>query len=282
MIRNCLFALHLLLPTVTLLQNAHGDTLHVTSSGVGINTSSPGSHRLTVQGGVPTGSSVHIKGVNVDAELVLESTGTSTQLNQAIQFKDYGVTWYLGQRYANAALHDFGLGITDDKDEFIFTAGGKLGIGTYPYSDLHVAGYVRSDQLAGVSYSDACASNLGDLFICPSSLRYKENVHSFDSGLRTIKRLRPVTFTWKKDSHKGVGDDIGLIAEEVASVDPRLATRNSSGAIEGVSHLRLSAYFVSAIQEQQALIDEQREMINALREELKDVKASLLDRGRAN
>ncbi|HVF46556.1 MAG TPA: tail fiber domain-containing protein [Pyrinomonadaceae bacterium] len=89
------------------------------------------------------------------------------------------------------------------------------------------------------------------LALCSSSRRYKENVLLFDGGLDMIKRFRPVTFDWIE--HKNA--DIGLIAEEVARVEPLLVTHNRNGEIEGVKYDQLSVVLISAVKEQQAEIE---------------------------
>ena len=53
---------------------------------------------------------------------------------------------------------------------------------------------------------------------CSSSQRYKDRVQPLSSGLNLIGRLRPVTFDWKERDEA----DLGLIAEEVAKVEPLL------------------------------------------------------------
>jgi trimeric autotransporter adhesin len=95
---------------------------------------------------------------------------------------------------------------------------------------------------------------------CSSSIRYKQNIMSFSPGLSLINRLRPVTFDWKSDgSH-----DLGLVAEEVADVEPLLATYRD-GQVEGVKYDRVGVVLVNAIKEQQAQIDLLRQQIASLK-----------------
>ena len=72
--------------------------------------------------------------------------------------------------------------------------------------------------------------------------------------------------------------DLGLVAEEVAKIEPLLTTTNDKGEIEGVKYDRIGVVLINAIKEQQAqieiqntraeaqqkTIDEQREMITGL------------------
>jgi hypothetical protein len=99
------------------------------------------------------------------------------------------------------------------------------------------------------------------LATCGSSLRYKTDIQSWTRGLDLLKLLKPVSYRWKRDS----GSDLGFIAEEIAEVEPLLATTNAKGEIEGVKYDRLSVVFVNAFREQQKQIEEQAKSIDALR-----------------
>lgn len=112
---------------------------------------------------------------------------------------------------------------------------------------------VRIGFLSGGAASHVCINN-NVLSSCSSSLRYKEGVLPLNSGLNLIQRLRPVTFTWKQ-SHE---PDLGLIAEEVAKVEPLLVTHNNKGEIEGVKYEQLNVVLINAVKEQQALIEQQQ------------------------
>jgi hypothetical protein len=94
---------------------------------------------------------------------------------------------------------------------------------------------------------------------CSSSLRYKTNVESLTSGLNLIQRLRPVTFDWKSRNEH----DLGFIAEEVAEVEPLLTFRNEKGEIEGVKYAQMSAVLVNAVKEQQAQIEQLKNIVCA-------------------
>ena len=80
-----------------------------------------------------------------------------------------------------------------------------------------------------------------------------------------MRRLRPISFTWKED---GLAD-LGLGAEEVARVEPRLTFRNKQGEIEGVKYNQVSAVLVNAVQQQQAQITAQQQVIEQQHQQLK-------------
>ena len=109
---------------------------------------------------------------------------------------------------------------------------------------------------------------LGD---CGSSIRYKTNVQGFSSGLELISRLRPVSFDWKATGMH----DLGLIAEEVAEIEPLLTTYNKEGKVEGVKYERLGVVLINAIREQQAQIEQLRRSISALEQQNKELSSRM-------
>lgn len=119
-------------------------------------------------------------------------------------------------------------------------------------------------QYAAGTANHVCFGLGGILSVCSSSIRYKEGVTPFTSGLDLVRRLRPVTYNWKTTG----ATDIGLIAEEVAKVEPQLTTRNEKGEIEGVKYDQLSAVFINAFKEQQEQIDRQQRFIAKLEQRL--------------
>ncbi len=125
------------------------------------------------------------------------------------------------------------------------------------------SGIVNMDSFAAVNVLDTgggasiCRNGSNRLSTCGSSLRYKSNVRDFSSGLSLIKWLRPVSFNWKE----GGMLDLGLVAEEVAKVEPLLTTTNDKGEVEGVKYDRVGVVLVNAVKEQQTQIDEQAELI---------------------
>jgi Chaperone of endosialidase len=142
------------------------------------------------------------------------------------------------------------------------TVGGPINVGTIAFSPV-----------SGGSLSLCVTSLFSQIATCSSSLRYKQNVQSFSPGLALIDRLRPVSFNWKADNRL----DLGLVAEEVAEVEPLLATYNAKGDVEGVKYDRVGVVLINAIKEQQAQIQQQRKQIESLQRQL-DALAGYLRR----
>ena len=102
---------------------------------------------------------------------------------------------------------------------------------------------------------------INEIATCSSSLRYKKDVTRFSGGLDVVARLRPISFTWKDHPER----DVGLAAEEVATVEPLLVTHNAKGEIEGVKYDHLNVVIINAIKQQQKIIESQQRQIDALK-----------------
>jgi hypothetical protein len=123
---------------------------------------------------------------------------------------------------------------------------GEVGINTIdPQARLHVNGTARVDVLGTAGATPLCRNASNELATCSSSLRYKDRVEAFTSGLVLLDRLRPISFTWKA----GGTPDVGFGAEDIAAIDRRLAVFNEDGTVEGVKYDRLTTVLVNAVKE---------------------------------
>jgi hypothetical protein len=78
-----------------------------------------------------------------------------------------------------------------------------------------------------------------------SSERYKENIYTLDNALDKVLRLRGVSYNRKGNKTK----EIGVIAEEIASVVPEVLKYNVDGEPDSVSYGRITALLIEAIKE---------------------------------
>ena len=134
--------------------------------------------------------------------------------------------------------------------------------------DLRAFGSINVGNLFPSGNQSVCL-NGGYLATCSSSIRYKTDVQSFTQGLDLIRRLRPVSFMWKSDHMP----DMGLVAEDVAKVEPLLVTHNEKGEVEGVKYDRVGVVLVNAVNEQQAEIESLRKLVAVQTDALKQQQA---------
>jgi len=113
-----------------------------------------------------------------------------------------------------------------------------------------------------------------------SSRRFKKAIESMDKTSEAILALKPVTFHYKSDSTNT--PQFGLIAEEVAGVNPDLVVRDKNGEIYTVRYDAVNAMLLNEFikehrknEEQEATIARQQKQIEALAAGLQKVSAQL-------
>lgn len=100
-----------------------------------------------------------------------------------------------------------------------------------------------------------------------SDRRLKSEIDSLGYGLAEVMRLEPVTYRWKEeatDEASGGERHLGLIAQQVEDVLAEVVERpDDDGGYLGMSYSELIPVLVRAVQEQQKIIERQREALRA-------------------
>lgn len=121
-----------------------------------------------------------------------------------------------------------------------------------------------------------------------SDAREKKNIENLNYGLTTLMQLRPVSFEWKKDDGSGI--KLGLIAQELQQVVPEVVRdwdweedeqgnrKKVASPILGVYYSDLIPVLIKATQEQQMVIEQQKEEIELLKQHLQEQYQVLLER----
>jgi len=105
--------------------------------------------------------------------------------------------------------------------------------------------------------------NTGLLGHLTSSRRHKEDIKAMQDASETLYHLKPVTYRYKKEIDRNQVLDYGLIAEEVAQVDPNLAIRNAKGEIETVRYSAINVMLLNEfLKEHKAFVAEQEKVKN--------------------
>ncbi len=85
----------------------------------------------------------------------------------------------------------------------------------------------------------------GQLGTNPSSKRFKEEIAAMDTKSEAILSLHPVSFRYKQNLDPSRTAQFGLIAEEVAKVNPDLVTRDEKGEIYSVRYEAINAMLLN-------------------------------------
>ena len=152
----------------------------------------------------------------------------------------------------------------------------QLGVGTNsgfgttsPWRNLSVVGTVGLSSTltsaTGGSNQNLCINSSSfevireTTSVCAvSSILYKKNIENLNvSALEAVSNLQPVSFSYKEDSPADYNNiKYGLIAEQVASVDPHFAEYGSDGSPRNIDDRAIQATLIKAVQEQQKAIND--------------------------
>lgn len=161
--------------------------------------------------------------------------------------------------------------ISDGSNNIVIGSPGRPG----ESSTIRIGSQIRKTYIAGISASAVngmavVVSNNGQLGVAPSSARYKTGLKSMGRGSEAVLSLRPVTFHYKEDLDPGGIPQFGLVAEEVAKVDPDLVMRDEQGKPFTVRYDAVNAMLLNEfikehrqVQELETMVLEQQAQIKA-------------------
>ena len=94
----------------------------------------------------------------------------------------------------------------------------------------------------------------GQLGTASSSRRFKKEIQPMDKASEAILALQPVSFQYKTD--KTNTPQFGLIAEEVADVNPDLVVRDDNGEIYTVRYDAVNAMLLNEFLKEHSTVQE--------------------------
>jgi len=138
----------------------------------------------------------------------------------------------------------------------VTTADGVIAIGTggANVSNSCFIGNIRGTTTANANAIPVLIDSAGQLGTASSSRRFKKEIKPMDQTSEGILGLKPVTFHYKSDS-TGT-PQFGLIAEEVAEVNPDLVVRNDNGDIYTVRYDAVNAMLLNEFLKEHRKVEE--------------------------
>ena len=157
-----------------------------------------------------------------------------------------------------------GIGVKARPTGAVFAVGSSTLSDTYNYFNTTAGVYRFYVTNAGVI--NATSTTITAI----SDVRLKENIQDLDVGLNAVMALKPRKFDWKEGKGKDIKGDRGWIAQEFEQVFPEMVSTWKDEPPEGEEPYKsvgadLIPVLTKAIQEQQAMIDEMKAEIAALK-----------------
>ncbi len=164
--------------------------------------------------------------------------------------------------------HNIDIGNSGVADESGIIRIGATGVQTTTY----IAGI--AGQTVGTGGSFCYVDNDGKLGVFLSARRFKTDIADMAAASDGLLALRPVTFHYKPELDKTGIPQFGLVAEEVAKVNPDLVTHDAKGA---VNVMLLNEFLKEhrTVQEQGATIAELKKEIASLATTVKEQAAQI-------
>jgi hypothetical protein len=135
------------------------------------------------------------------------------------------------------------------------TGDNNIDIGAYGVAaesnTIRIGAAQQATYIAGISGKTAAggaavfvAAN-GKLGTVTSSRRFKKDIADMDAASEALLALRPVSFRYKPELDKAGIPQYGLVAEEVAEVNPDLVLRDENGEIYTVRYEAVNAMLLN-------------------------------------
>ena len=150
-------------------------------------------------------------------------------------------------------------------------------------SGTETATFIAGIRGVGVAGGQPVAVNAnGQLGIRASSARFKEAIKPMNNASEAILALQPVVFRYKKELDAEGVPQFGLVAEQVAKVNPDLVARDDQGKPFTVRYDEVNAMLLNeflkehkAFLEEQSTVEELKKQVATLTAGLQKVSAQL-------
>ncbi len=240
--------------------------------------------RLTPAGNLGVGTNnplqkVHVSGpAGLTAVRIANTSGVGANSNVALDFfrnTAANTDWRIYNIGANLTIGNSGDDLVTVNDLYQFQ-----GVRFMPMTDATISLGQGANRWNTVFASNGTINT--------SDAREKKNIQNLTYGLEELMQLRPVSFEWKKDD--GSGTKLGLIAQELQQVLPEVVRdwdwevdeqgnrKKVASPILGVYYSDLIPVLIKATQEQQLVIEKQKEEIDLLKQQLQVQYQSILER----
>jgi Chaperone of endosialidase len=169
----------------------------------------------------------------------------------------------------NIYISDIGFG----SESNVIAIGNNTLLGSY---EQFFVGAVFGVTTVSGSTLPVIVSDDGQLGTAPSAARFKKEIKPMDSASEVILSLKPVTFHYKND--KTDTPQFGLVAEEVANVNPDLVVRDKHGEIYTVRYEAVNAMLLNEFLKEHRKVQEQEAAITQLKKDFRTTVAQLTTR----
>ncbi len=145
---------------------------------------------------------------------------------------------------------------------------------------IGTAGRQERTFIAGISGATVTGAAVfvngsGQLGTVPSSARFKDEIKPMDKASEAVLALKPVTFRYKHELDPDGIPQFGLVAEEVAKVNPALVARDAEGKVYTVRYEAINAMLLNEFIKEHQKVQRLEAALGAVNERLKAQDAKI-------
>jgi hypothetical protein len=192
--------------------------------------------------------------------------------------------------YSNT-MGSHNVAVGDGAGGAVTTGSGNIALGAGAGSGVSDASSVICIGTAGFNVSNSCfVANIRGAPVSPdalpvlvdssdklgtasSSRRFKKEIKPMGNASETILALKPVTFHYKSDMTST--PQFGLIAEEVAEVNPDLVVRDENGEIYTVRYEAVNAMLLNEFLEEHKRVEQQNRKLRDQESRIEEQEATI-------
>jgi hypothetical protein len=232
----------------------YGDTTGSANTAIGafsLAANSPGNQNVAVgQGALQHNTGSGNVAVGYQALFNNQNSGNSSEafgyqalFHQTTGLSNNGFGWHalynnLTGDNNTAMGHGAGLNITGNGNV-------DIGAGVAGVLGENNTTRIRNIGTTPLTGSSVQVDATGKLGYIASSRRYKDDIKPMDEASEALFALKPVTFRYKGDIDPAHVKMFGLIAEEVAEVNPDLVVRNVKGEVDTIRFDSINAMLLN-------------------------------------
>ena len=127
----------------------------------------------------------------------------------------------------------------------------------------HTRTFVAGISGVAVAGDPVVVNFSGQLGVASCSARFKDEIKPMGNASEAILALKPVTFHYKKDIDPRARSQFGLIAEEVAEVNPDLVSHDEKGELYTVRYEAVNAMLLNEFLKEHRKVEQQRKDFEA-------------------
>jgi hypothetical protein len=151
---------------------------------------------------------------------------------------------------------------------FSITGSGNVCVGQNIVGVAGESNVTRIGNIASTAQANGVLVTVGaggKLGFQASSRRYKDDIKPMEKASEALFALKPVSFRYKQEIDPARSPDFGLIAEDVATVNPDLVARDEQGNIVTVRYQAVNAMLLNEFLKEHKKVEEQQASIAELK-----------------